>query len=89
VTSVGAPELVAVTANTVFKFGGSLIAGRFISSLNGAAPYTNTTSIVMPLGVDTLMLGQVDNAQQLDGWLRRVRYWPRALSNTELRQVTT
>ena len=28
------------------------------------------------------------NDRALGGWLRRVRYWPRVLSNTELQQVT-
>ena len=62
-----------------------------MSSLNGAAPFTSTTAIVMPVGVNKIGLGNLVGAGSffLNGYLRRVQYWPRALTNAELQQVTT
>ena len=87
--SVALPETVAVPTNVLFKFGASLKAGAFASSLNGAAPYVNTTGIVMPIGINHLAIGNSGATFSVDGYIQRLRYWPRALSNTELQSITT
>jgi hypothetical protein len=91
VTSVNNPEHISVAVNAPYKFGGSLVAGTYMSSLNGGAVNTSTAGVVMPVGITTIGLGNLIGAGQfyLDGWLRRVRYWPRALSAAELQSVTT
>ena len=91
VNGVVNPETAPQPRNTVFKFGGSLIAGNYSSSLNGAAPVIVTAGVVMPVGITSIGLGNLVGAGAfyLDGYLRRVRYWPRALSNAELQSVTT
>jgi hypothetical protein len=49
------------------------------------------TGSATPLPATRLMFGMGHSSQAwwLDGYIRRVRYWPRALSNSELQQVTT
>jgi hypothetical protein len=91
VNSLANPETVTVTANTVFNTGSSLIAGTYMSSLNGAALFVSTTGIVMPAGVTQLALGQYvgGNILQLNGHIRRVRYWPRALTSIQLQSATS
>jgi hypothetical protein len=44
----------------------------------------------MPAGLTTLsVINNATAASNLCGWIRRVAYWPRALSNAELQAVTT
>jgi hypothetical protein len=40
-------------------------------------------------GMTVLAIGCDGSAQQVNGYIRRVRYWPRVLSNAELQAVTT
>ena len=63
--------------------------GAQASALNGVL---GTTAAVAqnPTGMTTLRIGAITgNAQMLNGWVQRVRYWPRILTNTELQSVTT
>lgn len=55
--------------------------------LNGGAVGTIAPT-ALPATVTRLALG-TGRTTQLNGWLSRVRYWPRALSNVELQAVTT
>lgn len=65
-------------------------AGVATTGLNGA---TNTASVAVPVldTFDHLALGSSSwlNDNQIDGPIRRIRYWPRALSASELQGVTT
>jgi hypothetical protein len=56
-------------------------------ALNGITPTTAT--LASAPSITTISFGVGRNAIILNGYLRRVRYWPRALSNTQLQQVTT
>jgi len=48
------------------------------------------TSVTLPTGQDTLYLGNLDSAaQNLNGWLKRVTYYPRRLSQAELEAITS
>ncbi len=89
VNGVVLPETVAVAVNTPFKFGATLRAGAFSSSLNGAVPYSSTAGIVLPVGVNVLSIGNLASGFVHNGTLRRLRYWPRALAAAELQQATT
>jgi hypothetical protein len=50
-----------------------------------------TTAVTgLPPGINRLTLGSgYGGILPLSGWLRRARYWPRVLSNSELQSVTT
>ena len=82
-------SLGATTANAVMKAAGAWNGTTAVGSLNGAAPASQ--SIGMPVGLNTLTIGDTSpgSANYLNGWMRRVRYWNRALSAAELRSVTT
>jgi hypothetical protein len=47
----------------------------------------------MPTNIDGLAFGNQSSSpitgSILTGWIRRVSYWPRALTTVELRSVTT
>ena len=64
------------------RLAASLNAGAASPTTLGAGPFPWTTTLVIgdsPWGP----------GNQIGGHMRRVRYWPRALSNAELQQVTT
>ena len=54
---------------------------------NGAAPVSLTFSAT-PAATTRLMVGS-GRVTAINGWMQRIRYWPRALTNAELQQVTT
>jgi hypothetical protein len=76
-----------VAANVPFKLGAALLSngsngclsGGSVTNVSGAAPTSLTT---MRLGQDGIGLGFTN------GYLRRTRYWPRALSTQELQANT-
>lgn len=57
--------------------------------LNGGAAATIAWASGLPPGLSRLQVGSLSTANSLNGWLRRIRYWPRALSSAELQSVTT
>ena len=57
-------------------------------ALQGVAPFAWDGSAV-PTIVSLSFGGQIGFQYQVSLWARRVRYWPRVLSNTELQLVTT
>jgi hypothetical protein len=56
-------------------------------SANGTAATTSATGS-LPVGVTALNLGQAGSTSNLNGWLRRVSYFPRRLANAELVTLT-
>ena len=80
----------AVTANTIQKTGIAYQATSAISAINavlnpaGGAP--GTLPAITNLSV---MQNQVNFQSPTSGWFRRVRYWPRQLSQAELISVTS
>jgi hypothetical protein len=78
------------TFGAVNKAAFAYLSGASNAAVNGTAFGPNAaaftvTGTVVELGSD----GVTPGANALNGWLRRARYWPRVLSNTEMQQVTT
>jgi hypothetical protein len=70
------------------KLAGAYATNDFASSLNGSAAAIDTSGTVP--SVTTLTLGRrTDGANVLNGYLRRVVFYPRRLSNAELQAITT
>jgi hypothetical protein len=77
-----------IAAGANFKAGAALLSGSVYGTVNGGAIVS--ASGAAPSGLTTLRIGNSTAVTQaLNGWMRRIRYWPRALSNTELQSVTT
>lgn len=64
--------------------GTSLFAANSVLAPNAAGG-------ALPIGINRLRIGNIGGgvARVVNGYIRRVRYWPRALSSAELQQVTT
>jgi hypothetical protein len=81
----------AFAFGAVNKAAFAYLSGASRAAVNGTAFGPNATTFSALTGT-TVVLGS-DGVNPgiwvLDGWLRRVRYWPRALSNAELQSVTT
>lgn len=81
-------NLSPVTANTVMKLGASWNGSSIVTALNGAS-VTDVIATGMPAGLNVLTIGGVAaQSFNLNGYIRRVRYWPRVLSDAELQSVT-
>jgi hypothetical protein len=76
------------TSKSAFTYNTTSLVGTI--ALNGGAVASGTASGAFG-GFTTVFIGGsgATRGLPLNGTLSRVRYWPRALSNTELRQVTT
>jgi hypothetical protein len=82
--SLGAP-----TANAVSKIAGAWNGATAAGALNGGA--VASQSIGMPGGLTTLTFGNTSpgSTNYLNGWVRRLSYWPRVLTDAEMKSVTT
>lgn len=79
----------AITAGSVFKVAGQVSSNSSAVEYNGGAPVTAAGGAI-PSGLTTVRLGQNSvGAAFANGYIRRVRYWPRALSNSDLIRYTT
>jgi hypothetical protein len=68
----------------------SYSADWFQQAINGALPSAADTSVVVPTAVNTLKIGhEVGASSFLNGHIKSIKYLPRALSNTELQEITT
>jgi hypothetical protein len=73
-----------VTANTTFTFASGYKVNAIAASLNAATPATDT-SATMPSGINTTTLGcRFNGVNQLNGYLRKVNYYPQRLTNAEI-----
>lgn len=79
----------AVSANTVNKFAGAYAANDLAASRNGGTVATDNTATI-PSGMTRFDLGS-DHAGFNNikaGYLRRITYYPRRLSNADLQTIT-
>jgi hypothetical protein len=89
VTQADIASGVVIAGSAVYKVAFAFAANNFANSLNGAAVITDTAG-TMPSTIAKLFLGQNYGATQvLNGYLRRITYYPRRLSNAELQTLTT
>jgi hypothetical protein len=84
VSSAGVGNAVA---NVPFKAAMNYTSGSQKGTLNGAAVTSLGTSAALT-PVTQMHIGHVTGAQILNGYIRRVQYWNRVLSDIEMQQVT-
>jgi hypothetical protein len=75
--------------NTIAKIAGAYATNDFAATANGAVPGTDPSGS-LPSGVTVLALGcnPALSGGFLNGYLRRITYYPRRLSNAELQAIT-
>lgn len=78
----------ASSDGATLRLAGAYKANDFAASTNGATPGTDTSGTV-PTVTQMIMGGRPAGANILNGWLRRIAYYPRRLSNAELQGITT
>jgi hypothetical protein len=77
-----------VTQTNVNKIASAFAANNFAASINGGSVLTDLAGVV-PSGLTTLRIGKSSGTDFLNGYLRRITYYPRRLSNAELQAITT
>jgi len=76
-----------VTQTSVNKIASAFAANNFAASVNGGPVLTDLAGVV-PSGLTTLRIGRSSGTDYLNGYIRRITYYPRRLSNTELQAIT-
>ena len=90
VTSVAQTIFVTagLSANTFAKLAGSYAPNNFAISKDGATAVTSSSGGIP--AVSSLYIGQrVGNAEYIDGHIKRIAYYPVALTSTQLVTLTT
>jgi hypothetical protein len=81
-------SLASIAGSATYKVASAYAANDFALSLNGAAVIGDLSGTV-PNTIARLFLGQnYANGQVLNGYLRRITYYPRRLANAELQSIT-
>jgi len=80
----------SASANTIFKIAGTYKANDFSATINGGSVVTDTSGAV-PAGQTTMNIGALSGGglEFWNGHLRRITYYPRKLSNSEIQGITT
>lgn len=82
-------DMLALTTGVPFKYG-ITAAGVFAQAAGNGVVLAPLNPIVMPVGILSLQIGSdLNGSRTSNGWIRRVRVWPRALLAGELAVVTT
>ena len=77
-----------ITAGANIKAAMAYKVNDFAMSVNGGSPSTDTAGS-LPTGLTTLSLGNNITGNYLSGWLKRLAYYPRRLTNAELQSITS
>jgi hypothetical protein len=78
-----------ITANAFYKLAGTFKTNDFAVSFNGGAVSVNTSG-VMDFSSSKLGIGsRIGGANTLNGHIRKLAYYPKRLSNTELVALTS
>lgn len=76
-----------LTANTFIKTSMAIKANDFALSVNGATVVTDTAAAVPP--VNQLAIGSYGGgANPLNGWIKKLAYYPLRLTNAQLQAIT-
>ena len=87
-TATAAPTVALPSLNTPYKTGVIAQPYSLYLSLNGSVPVLSAGNA--PVAATMLYLGQnAPGGNYLDGYLRRIRYWSKAITGAQLQQVTT
>jgi hypothetical protein len=86
VTVVDSASAANYTTN-ISKLSFGYLLNNFASSLNGESPAVDTTGTVPTL--TDCNVGSMAGSAYLNGWLRRIVYYPNRLTNAELQAITT
>jgi len=78
----------SLSVNTASKWALAYANSDYAGSANGGAVVTSTTA-GLPSGLTQMTIGRSGTgANQANGWIRRITYYPRRLSNAELQALT-
>lgn len=86
-SDVASQSFGAITPDSIEKLALAYKLNDFAFSSNGSAAVTDTSG-ALPGGLTTVRFGSDSSGTQLFGYLRRVFYIPRRVSNTELRELS-
>lgn len=77
------------TVNTVVKLAATLKDNDFAQSYNGSAVTTDTSGTIPTITTGLQLGGAFTNGTKGTQYIRRIAYYPRRLSNTELQTITS
>jgi hypothetical protein len=77
----------APTTNTFAKVAGTYKTNDFAVSLNGATPVTDTSGIT-PNTLASLEIGSLANTLHINSYIKRITYYPQALTSANLQAIT-
>jgi hypothetical protein len=75
------------TVSTTVKQGFAYALNDFALVANGGTPVTSAAGNV-PSGLTQMILGALFTGNKLNGYIRRITYYPRRLANAELQAIT-
>ena len=78
----------AATQNSYVKEAGAYEVNAFAFSANGGSVVTDASGN-LPVSVNILRVGAYQSGPILNGWIKRIAYFPKRLSNTELQTLTS
>jgi hypothetical protein len=94
VTDGGSPQVsglifgTSLPAATITKAAFAYKLDDFAGSVNGSAAVTDTSGTIPTVNILALGSGEVLGTNSLNGYLRRITYYPRRLSDAELQAIT-
>jgi hypothetical protein len=76
-----------VVADTFYKNAGAYKLDDFAFGLSGTLVGTDTSAAVP--AVNAARIGCSSTGEQINGWIKRISYYPRRLTNSELQAITS